>query len=89
MNFLGDSRVLVDQFCLESGGNLLQILKQGAYFLGKKGEQKRLDAFLQDHPHQPLDIVACGAQYGMNGIARLTLQVTEVDQFCETGSWER
>jgi hypothetical protein len=47
-------------------------------FLGKKEVQKRLDAFLQDHPHQPLDVVACGAQYGMNGIARLTLQVTAV-----------
>ena len=70
--------MLVDGFCLESGCDLLQILKQGSYFLGKKEEQKRLDAFLQDHAHQPLDVVACGAQHRMYCISRLTLQVTSI-----------
>ena len=47
--------MVVDGVCLDSGCDLVQILKQGAYFLGKKEAQKRLDAFLQDHAHQPLD----------------------------------
>ena len=64
--------MVVDGFCLESGCDLLEILKQGSYFLGKKEKQKRLDAFLQDHAHQPLDVVASGAQHGMNSVARLT-----------------
>jgi len=72
-SLLSEIWLKVDGVCLESGCDLLQILKQGAYFLGKKEKQKRLDAFLQDLPHQPLDVVACGAQYGMNGIARLTI----------------
>ena len=55
--------MVVDGVCLDSGSDLVQILKQGAYFLGKKEAQKRLDAFLQDHAHQPLDVVARSAQH--------------------------
>ena len=66
---------MVDGVCLESGCDLLQILKQGLYFFGKKEDQKRLDAFLQDHAHQPLDVVACGAQHRMNGISSLAFEV--------------
>ena len=70
--------MVVDGFCLESGCDLLQILEQGSYFLDKKEEQKRLDAFLQDHPHQPLDVVACSAQHRVNGVPCLALQVTAI-----------
>lgn len=70
--------MVVDWGCLKSGCDLPKIFKQEVSFLSEKEVQKRLRAFLQNHPHQPLEVVACSTQHRMNGVIRLTLEVTAI-----------
>jgi hypothetical protein len=47
-------------------------------FPGQKRGTKEAWSLLQDHPHQPLDVLARSTQHRMNGVTRLAFQVTAI-----------